>query len=90
MRDQVSFFAGVLRGMKREEECELLALKESSQTGTCYQWAFILQAPDDLPNGEYVVSFDDHAMLVTKERAHWHRRSAITSACAASGRTQRY
>jgi hypothetical protein len=68
-----------MKGMGREEDCEVLARKEylpaNNNRG---KWAYeysqcsVLQAPDDLPDGTYtVITSDGHAIPATKQGGIW-------------------
>jgi hypothetical protein len=56
---------------RRTWNCDLLARKQPPHVGQGYTWASIVNAPSDLPNGEYQVMFDSHILRVTKERDQW-------------------
>jgi hypothetical protein len=62
---------GALHGMEREAKCEILARKQPPNLGPGYIWASIVDAPADLPDGEYQVRFDQHMLRATKERDQW-------------------
>ncbi len=64
--------------MEREAKCEVLARKTSNQEGLRYSDGFVLNAPSGLPDGEYVVIFDRHALRATKERGIWLTSSGVT------------
>jgi hypothetical protein len=66
-----------LRGLGHEADCDLLARKQSPHLGRGYIWASIVNAPSDLPDGEYQVVFDRHVLQVTKERGQWLSSGAI-------------
>jgi hypothetical protein len=57
--------------MERETTCEVLARKTASQNGLAYSEGFVLSAPADLPDGEYLVKFDHHILRATKQRGIW-------------------
>jgi hypothetical protein len=64
---------GVLRGMGREEVCELLATKtvlaEASQAS--YSHCAIIEAPSDLPDGDYEVEFADEVAVTSLRDGSW-------------------
>jgi hypothetical protein len=63
--------SGALRGMEREANCDVLARKQSSDLDSDYAWASIVNAPAELPDGEYLVMFDRHTVQVAKARDQW-------------------
>jgi hypothetical protein len=78
----VVLLPGVLRGMDREEKCEVLARKTSSQAGAVYCEGFVLNAPAGLPDGEYIVTFDRHTLRATKQRGMWLASTDVTRSAA--------
>ena len=70
---------GALHGMEREAKCEILARKQPPNLGPGYIWASIVDAPADLPDGEYQVMFDRHTLQATKEYDHWLSSGPIAS-----------
>jgi hypothetical protein len=64
---------GVLRGMGREEACELLATKtivpEASQA--VYSHCAIIEAPRDLPDGDYEVEFAGEVAVTSLREGNW-------------------
>ena len=68
---------GVVRGMDREAHCDVLVRKGDPGTGSDYSDGFVLNAPADLPDGEYFVKFDGHAFVAKKEQGVWHHSTAI-------------
>ena len=74
---------GYLKGMLRDADCEVLARKVPvlARTGAgareyTYSDCAIINAPIDLPDGEYIVYFDRHTVAVTKERGFWVPRGS--------------
>ena len=67
--------------MSRTATCEVLArkipldpnLKPGSHEYT-YSDCTVIDAPTDLPDGEYLVHFDDHVIAATKKDAYWLSR----------------
>jgi hypothetical protein len=57
--------------MEREANCEVLARKQSPPAGSDYVEGFVMNAPQSLPDGEYLVTFDRHTLRATKERGLW-------------------
>lgn len=75
---------GVLRGIGRKADCELLLRKErlpgpSRQGAVKYrytQWT-VLHAPPDLPDGDYTITTaDGFHFPATRARGHWLRGDA--------------
>ncbi len=69
--------------MGRDAECNILARKvpvlARMGAGTreyTYSDCTIIDAPSDLPDGEYIVYFDRHTVAVTKERGFWVPRGS--------------
>jgi hypothetical protein len=64
---------GLLRGMGREELCEMLAMKESpSSAGPAnFFRCSVIDAPHDLPDGTYSVSFSGYVVFARKEGGLW-------------------
>jgi hypothetical protein len=60
---------GLLRGMGREASCEMLAMRES--VGPVYSGCSVIDAPHDLPDGLYTVSFSGHVVPARKEGGLW-------------------
>ena len=64
---------GVLRGMGREAICELLATKtvlpEASRA--IYSHCAIIDAPKDLPDGNYEVEFAGEVAVTSLHRGSW-------------------
>jgi hypothetical protein len=70
--------------MGREEPCEMLAMKEiQPETGaTVFSRCSVIDAPQDLPNGVYTVSFGDYLVPARKESGLWIPEEATASASA--------
>ncbi len=69
----VILIRGLLRGMNREAPCEMLAIQET-QTGAAnavYSRCSVIDAPMDLPDGDYTVAFRGHAVPARKEGGLW-------------------
>lgn len=62
---------GMLRGMRREVKCTVLVWKEASSTGRLYTRGKITDAPADLPDGSYTLSFGEHTFVTRKWEGHW-------------------
>lgn len=69
---------GVLRGMEHEATCMVLAREESPSFGSDYSDAFVMNAPSDLPDGTYVVTFDRHELNASKSVGLWLSRKPVT------------
>ncbi len=68
---------GVLRGIGLEAKCEIIVRKSTSPGTSAYSEGFVLNAPPELPDGEYAVAFDHHTLRVTKERGLWLTSTAF-------------
>jgi hypothetical protein len=72
---------GYVKGMSRKVACEVLArkipldpkLKTRSHEYT-YSDCCVIDAPADLPEGEYLVHFDEHVIAATKKGTYWLSR----------------
>jgi hypothetical protein len=70
---------GSLKGMGLQAECEVLARRlttvvtppTGSTTGLSYSECSVIQAPVDLPDGDYVFRFKRHAVTMSKKRGAW-------------------
>lgn len=64
---------GVLRGMGREAACELLATKTvlSEATRAVYSHCAIIEAPLDLPDGDYEVEFAGEVAVTSLRGGNW-------------------
>lgn len=64
---------GVLRGMGHEAPCELLATKtvvpEASRP--VYSHCAIIEAPPNLPDGDYEVEFSGEVAVVRLQNGYW-------------------
>jgi hypothetical protein len=68
----VVLIRGVLRGMEHETGCEVLVRKHSIESGSPrYSEGFVLNAPVDLPEGEYTVTFDGHSLHAVSQHGIW-------------------
>lgn len=65
--------SGVLRGMGHETACALLATKTitSEATRAVYSHCAIIDAPVDLPDGDYEVEFGGEVAVTRKQRGSW-------------------
>jgi len=68
---QIVVLRGVLRGKQHQSTCEVVARKHSANLKSNYSDCFVLTAPEDLPNGSYVVEFDGHKLHAAKENDIW-------------------
>jgi hypothetical protein len=64
---------GLLSGMGREAVCEMLAMKEPlpHNSQTLFSRCSVIEAPQDLPDGDYTVSFSDYIVSTKKECGLW-------------------
>lgn len=69
----VVLIQGTLSGMGYESECEMLAVREYlPQVGRpIYYRCSVIKAAPHLPDGEYIVMFDGHAVPAIKESGLW-------------------
>lgn len=75
---------GVLRGMERQSECEMLALKETDSVTrrTTYSCCSVIQAASELPDGEYTVAFQGNTVMARREGGLWLANGASRSDAA--------
>jgi hypothetical protein len=71
---------GHVKGMSRTATCEVLARKiplgPKLKTGS-HEYSSdcaVIDAPADLPDGEYLIYFDEHVISATKKGAYWLSR----------------
>lgn len=64
---------GLLTGMGYHEPCEMLAIKESAsgKAREMFSRCSVIDAPQQLPDGEYVVSFNGYSVPAKKEGGLW-------------------
>jgi hypothetical protein len=76
---------GLLRGMGREVPCELLAIKESTAdlSDASYSRCSVIEAPENLPDGDYSVVFATHIVAAKKEGGLWLPQTATARALPA-------
>lgn len=69
----VVLIRGLLKGAQNEVRCELLAMKEwrRNSTQVRYSRCCVLDAPSELPDGEYTVLFDGHSVSAVKQGGLW-------------------
>ncbi len=65
---------GVLRGMGRKSECELLATKSvlPGNSRPTYSHCAVIDAPSDLPDGDYEVEFESEVAVTHLQDGCWH------------------
>ena len=76
---------GVLRGMERETRCEVLVREHSVKSGfrgPRYSEGFVLNAAEDLLDGEYTVAFDGHSLNAIRHHGIWLTSTAIVRVVA--------
>ncbi|MFZ0274718.1 MAG: hypothetical protein WB524_13815 [Acidobacteriaceae bacterium] len=80
---------GLLKGMGREEPCEMLAMKESqSEAGAAnYFRCSVIDAPQDLPDGTYSVAFNGYVVFARKEGGLWIPDGATATVASAEAKT---
>ena len=64
---------GLLRGMEREAPCDMIAMKEAEpeKGPVIFSRCSVIDAPIDLPDGDYTVSFNGCVVSVRKEAGLW-------------------
>lgn len=68
---------GIVRGMGREESCDILARRLDDLDSSYHDRHFrfiecsVLTAPADLPDGDYIAFFSGHSVLATRKRGLW-------------------
>jgi hypothetical protein len=67
----VIFLRGILFGKGRETECEILAWKNVAGAIHPYSQLRVVEAPDDLPDGEYTLAVDDLSVSTGKKNGLW-------------------
>ncbi|HTW47542.1 MAG TPA: hypothetical protein VMD92_06325 [Acidobacteriaceae bacterium] len=79
----VVLICGVLRGMGHEAGCEMVAIKDKppdSPRPIYSRWS-VIDAPRDLPDGRYTVSFENYTVPVRREGGLWlAEESSVTDA----------
>ena len=85
---------GQLRGMGREAPCELLARRTSmpgahpSHLSFEYSDCVILNAPPDLPDGDYMLFFAGYSTVANRVRGLWGSFGAVVRDRSADGLTE--
>jgi len=69
---------GVLHGMARVERCDVLARMTQCKSNRAYSAGFVLNAPEDLPDGECLASFDGYTLQASKDRGLWLTSNNVT------------
>lgn len=62
---------GRLTGMGRSAACELLAWRTPLDSTERYTRFRVIEAPEDLPDGVYLVEFDGRCCFAAREAGHW-------------------
>lgn len=64
---------GRLRGMGREAMCEVMAKKNApyGKSNDGYTSLRIMDAPDDWPDGDYVLHLDARTLSVRRRKGEW-------------------
>jgi hypothetical protein len=72
---------GLLRGMGREVSCEMLAIRDSQseKSPAVYSRCSVIEAPRDLPDGDYTVMFSGYTVSAKKEGGLWIPDAATAS-----------
>jgi len=73
--EEIVILSAELKGMGRETPCTVSAVKvtlpEYRITG--FVRCNIVEAPDDLPDGDYIVSLDGRALRVQRQHGEWRQ-----------------
>jgi hypothetical protein len=84
-QNSIVLLRGSLQGMEREAECEVLARTlgftwsvESAKRVPVYTDCSVLTAPPNLPDGEYLVTFEGNFVMATRQRGHWLSHGSAT------------
>ncbi len=77
-RGTVVLLNGRLRGMGQEAECQVLARRLSVYGGETesprvftYTDCSVIGAPSELPDGEYLVEFEEYSALAARHKGFW-------------------
>jgi len=64
---------GLLHGLGYEARCEMLAMRESAsrEGSSTYSRCSVIDAPMDLPDGDYTVTFGGYSVLARKQAGLW-------------------
>lgn len=68
---------GMQPGMEYETKCALVARLQSPKLGSDYSECLIVDVPSDLPDGDYMVTFDGHSTQARKALGIWLPSTAI-------------
>ncbi len=73
MMRAVVLVRGTLRGMGRESECEMLAMRETGADGEppVFSLSSVITVAPDLPDGEYTVEFEGQTVRAKREGGLW-------------------
>ena len=84
-RGTVVLLHGSIKGMGREAECEILARRlpipvdprDPMPRLFTYTDCSVVEAPADLPEGEYLAQFEGYSLSVTLYRGLWLSRGPV-------------
>jgi hypothetical protein len=64
---------GNLKGMEREAQCKVSAFEVPMPDSDSYEYALVMicDAPRDLPDGRYHLTFDSRAIPVQRHNGTW-------------------
>lgn len=68
---------GVLTGMGHETDCEVLVWQDGRSNQRPYSQFRVIGAPLDLPDGIYVVAFQERAFPTKKDQGWWVMESLL-------------
>ena len=67
----VVLLPGIITGLGRNADCEVLAWKAADRPADAFSQFKIVTAPRHLPDGSYTVTFNGQAFSTTKEQGWW-------------------
>jgi hypothetical protein len=62
---------GLISGKGRQAECEILAWKGAPNSGQAYSQLRVVEAPNDLPDGDYTLQVDGVSAHTKKINGSW-------------------
>jgi hypothetical protein len=72
---------GLLQGNGRQEPCEMLAMRDATTASgpAVYSRCSVIDAPQDLTDGQYTVSFEGYIVPARKDAGLWIPDEAIAA-----------
>jgi hypothetical protein len=62
---------GVLLGMQHEAACDVMVRMRKDGAEPQYMEGLVIGAPPSLPDGDYLVEFEQHTMRAKKQGGSW-------------------